>query len=29
MARARALLRRSRPERIAQRLYVGKLNLDR
>src|SRR6201997_2848760 len=29
MARVRALLRRSRPERIAERLYVGDLDLDR
>ena len=29
MARVRALLRRSRPERIAERLYVGNLDLDR
>ena len=29
MARVRALLRRSRPERVAERLYVGDLNLDR
>ncbi len=29
MARVRALLRRSRPERIAQRLYAGDLDLDR
>jgi two-component system phosphate regulon response regulator PhoB len=29
MARVRALLRRSRPERIAERLYAGDLDLDR
>ena len=29
MARVHALLRRSRPERIAERLYVGDLDLDR
>ena len=29
MARVRALLRRSRPERIAERLYSGDLDLDR
>jgi two-component system phosphate regulon response regulator PhoB len=29
MARVRALLRRSRPERIAERLHVGNLDLDR
>jgi two-component system, OmpR family, phosphate regulon response regulator PhoB len=29
MARVRALLRRSRPERVAERLYVGDLDLDR
>src|ERR1700685_550883 len=29
MARVRALLRRSRPERVAERLYVGNLDLDR
>ena len=29
MARVRALLRRSRPERIADRLYAGDLDLDR
>ena len=29
MARVRALLRRSRPERIAKRLYAGDLDLDR
>ena len=29
MARVRALLRRSRPERIAQQLYAGDLDLDR
>lgn len=29
MARVHALLRRSRPERIAERLYVGNLDLDR
>jgi two-component system, OmpR family, phosphate regulon response regulator PhoB len=29
MARVRALLRRSRPERIAERLYAGDLELDR
>jgi two-component system phosphate regulon response regulator PhoB len=29
MARVRALLRRSRPERIANRLYAGDLELDR
>jgi two-component system phosphate regulon response regulator PhoB len=29
MARVRALLRRSRPERIAKRLYAGDLYLDR
>jgi two-component system, OmpR family, phosphate regulon response regulator PhoB len=29
MARVHALLRRSRPERIAERLYVGELDLDR
>lgn len=29
MARVHALLRRSRPERVAERLYVGDLDLDR
>ena len=29
MARVRALLRRSRPERIAERLYAGDIDLDR
>jgi two-component system phosphate regulon response regulator PhoB len=29
MARVRALLRRSRPERVAERLYAGDLDLDR
>jgi two-component system phosphate regulon response regulator PhoB len=29
IARVRALLRRSRPERVAERLYVGDLDLDR
>ncbi len=29
VARVRALLRRSRPERIAERLYAGDLDLDR
>jgi len=29
MARVRALLRRSRPERIANRLFAGDLDLDR
>ena len=29
MARVRALLRRSRPERIAERLYAGEIDLDR
>src|SRR5208282_610310 len=29
MARVYALLRRSRPERVAERLYVGDLDLDR
>ncbi len=29
MARVRALLRRSRPERVAERLYLGDLDLDR